>query len=241
MFFDPASIEIQQNDVGRFEGIGNAGKVFCVQGIASVAFVGIVEVDHIKSRTYFIPVAVQSQVIENDGAEIGMFEIVAKHRISLLDGLSDNGIYDAKTFARPRYSANRNRAVRRNYISISLPPFLFIVEQRRQVDRILVFYQAGFLHERFVFIVIYVVHQPVFQNPAAPYASGQQADIPGREYRRIKRSACGDGIRGCQNPVVTKKEDEAYDPGQDNMLSVDFFLFDPDSSQTGQAEQQQDV
>ena len=25
------------------------------------------------------------------------------------------------------------------------------------------------------------------------------------------------------------------------MLSVDFFLFDPDSSQTGQAEQQQDV
>ena len=59
------------------------------------------------------------------------------------------------------------------------------VELGRQVDGILVFHKAGFLHETLVGGVEHVLHKVVFQHTAYPYARHQKKDVPGGQRYRV--------------------------------------------------------
>ena len=68
-----------------------------------------------------------------------------------------------------------------------LVPFLLVVEASGQIDRILVLHEFGFLHETLVLIIEDILHEVVFQEPAHPESSHQQADITRCHCKYVQR------------------------------------------------------
>ena len=126
-------------------------------------------------------------VVRDDG-KVVEFEIVDIHGISFLDLLLDELIYDGEALSRARTSDDDASAHRIHDIDESVVPNLVVVKSCRQVYRIFVFDQPGFLHETFVFVVEGIVHGMVRHEAADPDSCCEQEDISGDSGQGIQRT-----------------------------------------------------
>ena len=76
---------------------------------------------------------------------------------------------------------------RNNLLVIGVKLLVFIVKTCRQIDRILVHHEFGLLHETLVLIIEDIFHEVVFQEPANPESSHQQADITRCHCKNVQR------------------------------------------------------
>ena len=68
---------------------------------------------------------------------------------------------------------NRIKIAHLSKIIPAFVPLLFIVETCREIDRVFIFHQPGFLHEAFIFRVEHIVHQVVFEQSTHPHTTHQ--------------------------------------------------------------------
>ena len=154
-------IEVEHNGIRAFVSIGYIGHKGRINRVAPVRAGRVVEIDYIEGRHLFVAVLIVQQMVVGYFAKVGKFEVVHVHREALFDLLFDELVYDGVRFSgagSAQYGAGPERVYD---VYPAVVPFFLIVEPGRQIDGIFIFNQAGFLLERFVFDVEYVVHHAV--------------------------------------------------------------------------------
>ena len=105
-------------------------------------------------------------MVVSNHREVGKLEIVHILRIPLFNLLLDEGVYHGVGFSAARSTQYDGRTKRIYHVNPTVVPLLPVIETGGQVDGILVFKQACFLHERFVLLIEHIVHEVVFQQAA---------------------------------------------------------------------------
>ena len=123
--------------------------------------------------------------------------------------LFDVVVYHRVGFPAARCSKHDGRTKNVYNVDPSVPFLALIHELGRQVDGILVFHKAGFLHETLVGGVEHVLHKVVFQHTAYPYARHQKKDVPGGQRYRVNGGIDRRIERQIKHPPV---HEEQYKP-----------------------------
>ena len=108
------------------------------------------------------------QVIINNCREVGILEVVAVDGKPFLNLLLDEIIDDGIGLTAARRSQYGDRTERIHHVYPAFPFLSPVPEFGRQVNGILVFHKAGFLHERFILGIENVLQQIVLQQTANP-------------------------------------------------------------------------
>ena len=125
-----------------------------------------------------------------DQGEIVEFIVVDIEGESFFDVLFYELIDDSERFSATWTAYDDTSSERIDDVDPTLMPPFPIVELDRQIYGIFVQNQTGFLLKRFVFGVVHVIRQTVFQQSAGPYSGSQQTKIADGERRDIN-----DGFR----------------------------------------------
>lgn len=100
--------------------------------------------------------------------------------------MTDVAVDDRKCFAGSRKSDEQQTPKRIGNIDHASIGLATIVKYGRKIDRIFVLDKAGFLHERFVFFVEYVVQQVVACKAGYSYAGSKQQKIAAKQREGIE-------------------------------------------------------
>ena len=130
------------------------------------------------------------QVIVSNGREVGKLEVVDIGGIAFLYLLLDIGIYHCKRLSRTGRSQYDGGTEGVHDIDPAVIPFLVIIEPCRQIYRVFIFNQTGFLHETFVLVIEYIVHEILFEQTGDPYTGSEQAEVTDGKSEYIKGGAC---------------------------------------------------
>lgn len=107
------------------------------------------------------------------------FEVIAIECIAFLYLLLDELVDDTVGFPTTGTSHHNAPPLRGYDINPAIVPLFLVIETCRQVHRIFIGDQAGFLHEALVLIIKDVIHELVLQQTGNPDSGGKQADISG--------------------------------------------------------------
>ena len=198
---------------------------------------GIIEVDYVKLRLHFIRLPMSEQMVVSDLGKVGEFIVINIHGKSLLDLLLDVVIYDRVGFSRPRRTEHHARAERIHDIDPTVAPLFPVIKTSREIHRILVRHQTGFLHETFILHIEYIVHQVVLQQAADPGAGHQQTDKSRGQGKEVADSPKAYADRQAQYPSVQQIESCSGTQYHPDPAPGDPFFLDTFRSQTGKSEE----
>jgi len=134
-----------------------------MNGIASVTPARVIKVDDIELGQHFIARLVRQHVIVGNSAEVCKLVVVDIHGEAFFNGLLDKVVHYSIRFTTTRRTEYDGGTERIDHIDPAFVPFLFVVETGRQIDGILVLQQTCFLHEGFILIIEYIIHEVVLE------------------------------------------------------------------------------
>lgn len=183
---------------------------------------GIVEIDYAELRLYFVFVCEAQQVIVSQRAQIRIFEIIEISTISLFDKLPYVIVNHRERLAAAGRSDHHTTA-ENGYIYPAAEALSPVAEQRRQVHRIFILDQPGFLYKGLVFVVENVVQKVVPQKPPHPYPCREHEQVAREQGCGVPRYAHTERGVYAQQPAVEKVEDKAREGCRGNMRPADFL------------------
>ena len=158
-------------------------------------------------------------------------------REALGDKLADVAVDYRVGLAAARRPDNHAGSKNIDYVGKSIMPPPVIIKSCREIHRILVLDQTGFLHETLVLHVEDVLHEVVLMEPAHPQTRHQQAKITRGKRADIQYGAHRVWQRQLKQPPVQKKQHASSHQGRIDLVPGDFFPFDPMRAQTGDGQQ----
>ena len=168
LLFNPGAIEVEHYRIARLVRIGNVRHKFRIDRIASVRPARIVEIYDIEPGLDLILVHILQQRIIGYGGQVIKLVIVDVNRKALGYKLAYVTVDYRIGLAATRCSDNHAGTENIDNIDKSVIPAFFIIESRREVYRIFILHQSGFLHETLIFHIEHIFHEVVPVKAAHP-------------------------------------------------------------------------
>ena len=128
----------------------------------------IVEIDDIEPGLYLVLVHILQQRIIGDGGQVIKLVIIDVNRKAFGYKLAYVTVDYRIGFAAARCPDNHAGTENIDNIDKSVIPAFFIIESRREVYRIFILHQSGFLHETLIFHIEHIFHEVVPVNATHP-------------------------------------------------------------------------
>ena len=128
----------------------------------------IVKIDDIEPGLDLVFVHIFQQRIIGDGGQVIKLVIVDVNRKAFGYKLADVTVDYRIGFAAARCPDNHAGTENIDNIDKSVIPAFFIIESRREVYRIFILHQSGFLHETLIFHIEHIIHEVVPVKAAHP-------------------------------------------------------------------------
>ena len=177
-------------------------------------------------------------MVVGDSGKVGIFKVVNILTESLFYLLLDERINHGVRFSAARRAQYDGSTERIHNVNPAVVPLLPVIETGGQVNGILVFKQACFLHERLILLIEHVIHQVVLQQATHVKSRHEQADIADRHREHVQGGVPLHTEREGKHPPVEEEEHEPHAHERPYFRPRDFFLFHARSAQTGKCEQQ---
>lgn len=143
-------------------------------------------------------------------AQVRKLKIVNVHGVAFLNHLFNELIDNAVAFP-AAWASDHHSAFHRVYdVDKTVVPLLVMIKSSVEIYRILVLNQAGFLHERLILIIEYILQHIILQKTTDSHSCSEQENVSRNQRGDIKER--GYGNRNCdleQNPTTKKKHDSS--------------------------------